>query len=278
MNIVVVGANGKMGTHLLPVLRNRGHQVTALVRRDPRNLAATAVVTDWPTSQAAAHALRRADSIVNLAGHGNPPRGTSYAQANAEPCEQIQALLGDTRAAHLVFISYPGAPVGRTSYLRAKARGEELSRASAHKVAVLRTAVVCGSRAQPLDSDRAMLVPRGKRASMFGTGQTRCRPVGMADVAQAIAAVVEQQLDGELALEGPQEMTLNELVCTLNGDPKQPVRSVPGWLGLLIGPLMGMRRDFVRFFLADALDVHRNVFTATGLRAHHLAELWPPEP
>jgi uncharacterized protein YbjT (DUF2867 family) len=277
MNIVIVGANGKMGTHLLPVLRDRGHRVTALVRRDPGNLAAAAVVTDWPTSPAAASALRGADSIVNLAGSGNPPRGTSYAQANAEPCERIRALLGETRVPHLVFISYPGTQAGRTGYLRAKARGEELSLASAHKVAILRTSMVCGSRAQPLDSDRALLVPRGKRAPMFGTGQTRCRPVGVGDIAQAIAAVVEQQLCGELALEGPEEMTLNEIVCTLNGNPGQRTRNVPGWLGLLIGPLMGMRRDFVRFFLADALDVHRNVFTATGLRAHHLAELWPPE-
>jgi nucleoside-diphosphate-sugar epimerase len=276
MNIVVVGANGKMGAHLLPVLRDRGHHVTALVRRDPGNLAASVIVADWPTSQAAAGALRGADSIVNLAGSGNPPRGTSYAQANAEPCERVHALLGETRASHLVFISYPGAPGGRTGYLRGKARGEELSRAAAHRVAILRTSVVCGSRTQPLDSDRAMLVPRGKRATIFGTGQSRCRPVGIDDVAQAIAAVVEQRLDGEFALEGPEAMTLNEIVCTLNSDPGQRIRSVPGWLGLLIGPLMGMRRDFVRFFLADALDVHRNVFTATGLRAHRLADLWPP--
>ena len=276
MNVVVIGANGKMGQRLIPVLAEHGHQVTALVRRAGAVPGARACIADWPTNPAAAQALRAAEAIVNLAGDGNPPRGVSYARANAEPCERIHALLDGARAPHLVFISYPGAaPDARSAYLRAKARGEELSRRSATRVAILRTSFVCGSRDRPLTSDRALVVPRGKKAPMFGTGETRCRPVGMDDVAAAITAVVEQRLDGELALEGPEEMTLLELVRTLNANPSQPVRALPGWLSLLVGPLMGMRRDFVRFFLADALDAHRNVFAATGVHARRVAELWP---
>jgi NADH dehydrogenase len=278
MNVVVVGASGKMGRRVIPVLVERGHQVTAFVRRAGALPVATACIANWPDNPAAIPALLAADSIVNLAGDGNPPRGVSYDQANSEPCERIHTLLGGVRAPHLVFISYPGAAADeRSAYLRAKARGEEVSRRSAMRVAILRTSFVCGSRDQPLASDRALVVPRGRKAPMFGTGETRCRPVCMTDVVQAIVAVVEQRLEGEFALEGPEEMTLLELVRTLNANPAQPVRAVPAWLALIVGPLMGMRRDFVRFFLADALDAHRNVFAATGVRAHRVAEMWPLE-
>jgi nucleoside-diphosphate-sugar epimerase len=274
MRIVIIGANGKMGRGLVPALAQRGHEISTLVRKEP---VGERCITDWQGNPRAAEALRAADSIVNLAGSGNPPRGVSYDEANAAPARRVLELLGEHRAPHLVFISYPGASAGATSaYLTAKACGEEISRRSAKQVAILRTSFVCGSRAEPLDSDRPFLVAAGKRAPMFGRGDVRCRPLCLADVVTALVATVEQRLAGEFALEGPDEMTLVDIARTLNANPGLRFRRLPGWLALAVAPLLGMRRDFVRFFLADALEPSPNVFAVANVDAHRLAAIWSP--
>lgn len=73
MKVLVAGSSGLIGTALLSSLRADGHDVTTLVRRDPRNPAevrwdpslgahgADAVVRD---------AVGAADAVVNLAGAG----------------------------------------------------------------------------------------------------------------------------------------------------------------------------------------------------------------
>src|SRR5215831_8297125 len=125
MRVVIVGANGKMGRRLAPALAQRGHVVTTLVRGEQLG---GHCITDWPNHPESAAALRAADSIVNLAGSGNPPRGVSYDAANAAPAARVLELLASQRAPHVVFISYPGARGDAASeYLAAKARGEATS-------------------------------------------------------------------------------------------------------------------------------------------------------
>ena len=73
MRVVIAGASGFLGTHLSEHLRVHGHEVTALVRRDPTS----AHQSRWDPSRGEVdHAVvARADAVVNLAGAsiaGNP--------------------------------------------------------------------------------------------------------------------------------------------------------------------------------------------------------------
>src|SRR5262249_38421971 len=141
MKIAIVGANGKMGQRLIPLLTSRGHSVVAFVRAAPV-AGATEVIQDWANNPRAGAALREADSIVNLAGSGNPPRGVTYAEANLAPAEAVRDLLGGKTAPHIVFISYPGtSETAASDYLVAKARGEQVTKDSAKRAAILRTSM-----------------------------------------------------------------------------------------------------------------------------------------
>ncbi|MDR7255185.1 uncharacterized protein (TIGR01777 family) [Nocardioides sp. BE266] len=73
MRVVIAGASGFLGTHLTEHLRVHGHEVTALVRREP----ASAQESRWDPSAGTIDAavIERADAVVNLAGAaiaGNP--------------------------------------------------------------------------------------------------------------------------------------------------------------------------------------------------------------
>jgi len=73
MRVVIAGASGFLGTHLTAHLRLHGHEVTALVRREPTS----ARESRWDPAAGTvdAEVVGRADVVVNLAGAsiaGNP--------------------------------------------------------------------------------------------------------------------------------------------------------------------------------------------------------------
>jgi uncharacterized protein (TIGR01777 family) len=73
MHVVIGGASGFLGRHLVVVLRERGHTVTSLVRREPG--AADESRWDPAAGQVDAQVVEEADVVVNLAGSptiGNP--------------------------------------------------------------------------------------------------------------------------------------------------------------------------------------------------------------
>ena len=93
--------------------------------------------------------------------------------------------------------------------------------------------------------------------------------------AQQRARQRSRRRTGDFAFEGPQTLTLDEIVRTLNRDPAKRIRHLPEWVSLGAGPLLGMRRDFVRFSMEDALETAPNIFVALNLSARPLSAAWP---
>src|SRR5437870_4393902 len=62
MKILVSGASGLIGSHLLPVLQSKGHQVFRLVRRPARNEREISYSPDEPLK------MDGFDAVVHLAG------------------------------------------------------------------------------------------------------------------------------------------------------------------------------------------------------------------
>ena len=272
--VVVAGANGKVGQLLIPRLKQRGHRVIALVR-SAAVPDAEVVIPDWTSG--AVTSLPPFDVIVNLTGDINPPRRSGYHAANSETAERLAALAAG-RPHHAVYISFPGARAdAANAYLATKGRAEDVTRSAAGTATILRTTIICGTPDAPLDSDQRMQAASGKAARSFGSGQVRLRPVYIGDVVDAVVVAVERTMNGTYGLEGPDVVTLDDLLRMLNRDPRKPIAHTPGWLARLLGPFIGLRRDFIDIMLADQLGRDPDFFAAAGItRPRSLIELWQP--
>src|ERR1700733_13151689 len=76
MKVILTGATGFIGSHVLADLHKHGHQVTAVVRDDPQAetaaaRGATPAVVDLYDRPAAARLLGRADGAIHTASPGD---------------------------------------------------------------------------------------------------------------------------------------------------------------------------------------------------------------
>ena len=99
MRVVIAGASGFLGTHLSDHLRVHGHEVTALVRREPGS--AHESCWDPAAGRMDAAVIESADAVVNLAGApiaGNP-HSKKWAREVLESRVSTTRLLAETIAA-----------------------------------------------------------------------------------------------------------------------------------------------------------------------------------
>lgn len=83
LHVVVAGSSGFLGTHLTAALRERGHSVTALVRRPAGQGESTwNPYADDPTQRLDPGVIAAADVVVNLAG--SPTVGNPHSQKWAD--------------------------------------------------------------------------------------------------------------------------------------------------------------------------------------------------
>jgi uncharacterized protein YbjT (DUF2867 family) len=268
--IIVAGANGKVGRLLIPHLAAGGHDVVALVRTEPVP-SANRCITDWMNTSLPAPDPD--DVVVNLTGDINPPRG-DYESANTRTAERLQAHY-QGRAAHAVFISFPGASaISANRYLRTKAEAEALTLGTARCATILRTVYICGTPDSPVESDLRQRTPTGRSARCFGDGRSRYRPLLIDDVIRATIACIDRRLPGAFALEGKQVLSSDEIIRLLNQDPKKAIKHFPKPLARLMGPVIGIAGDFIDILVHDQLCTDPNVFDVCGVVPGSVQQTW----
>lgn len=274
--IVIVGGNARVASATIPLLKDNGWRVVALVRAGEAP-GAYEVVRDWLQADRLPELLATADAVLNLTGDINPPRGADYAFANSRPAARLAAAIAPGRVPYAVFISFPNAAAGAANaFLRAKGEAERHTQRLAERSLILRVSSILGTAAAPLEFETNLMTPLGKPGQAFGTGKTRLRPVLLEDVARVIATALEARLEGTFALQGPETFTLDDFIRLVNRDPAKPMRHVPGPVATLLAPLIGMRRDMVRLFLADQLDPSPDAHAALGVVPPPVSAAWSP--
>jgi len=94
VHVLVAGASGFLGRHLVEALRGRGHTTTALVRREPS--AAAESQWDPASGQVDAQVVDDADVVVNLAG--SPTIGIPYSRRWARNLRESRVTTTETLA------------------------------------------------------------------------------------------------------------------------------------------------------------------------------------
>lgn len=213
MRVLITGATGFVGSHLVAALAERGARIRAVVRRTSRTtqleaLGAELVEGELDDGEALARAVEGTDVVFHLAALTSARSEEEYHRTNVGGTERLlDAIEGAaTRPRRLIYLSSlaavgpsrNGRPVGRddpcrpiTTYGRTKLAGEEacLRRRDLVETVVLRPPAVYGPR------DREIL--RFFRLASLGllpvpTGPDRpLQMVHVRDLAEAAIAAAE---------------------------------------------------------------------------------------
>ena len=213
MRVVIAGASGFLGTHLTEHLRVHGHEVTALVRREPTSAHESR--WDPANGQVDAEVVGRADAVVNLAGApiaGNPHSGRWGTQV-MESRVSTTRLLASTIAASerpAAFLAGNGvawygdhgnAPVTEetdsvgdaflTRVAHAWQDATDAAREAGARVCVLRTSPVMDRTSPPLKQLKLLFQVGG--GARLGSGRQHMPMISLRDWIGAVSYLIESR-------------------------------------------------------------------------------------
>jgi len=221
MRVVLLGATGFVGHHVLPRLSADGHECLALSRylMSCRDLSIIPRVelrqTDVYDPEKLAGAFSGADAVINMVGILNESgrRGKGFHKAHVELAERVIEACRSAGVSRLVQVSALNAGRGRSHYLRSKGQAEErIRQATDIDSTILQPSVIFGAG----DSFFIRFAGLLRLAPMLPLAcpDARMQPVWVGDVAAVVAACLsdDSTIGETLVLVGPRAYSLRELV------------------------------------------------------------------
>ena len=252
MRIVLLGATGFVGHHLLPRLAGAGHECLALSRYPMacRELSLIPRVRlqqgDVYDPERLAEAFQGADAVVNMVGILNESgrNGKGFHKAHVELTERVIDACRAAGVGRLVQISALNAGKGKSHYLISKGAAEERIRAAADIAStILQPSVIFGEGDSFFNRFAGLM--KVAPVMPLACPDARLQPVWVGDVAAAVAAVLsDPETAGKtLVLVGPRDYSLRELVefTARAAGLKRRIVGLPDGLSRLQGAVM----DFV---------------------------------
>jgi uncharacterized protein YbjT (DUF2867 family) len=263
MRVLMLGANGFLGGHLLATLASRGHEVVAAVR-DPASVAgrggAGTIAIDLnrdTEAQAWIPRLEGIDAVVNCAGVLQGTRRDDIEAIHALAPAALFEACGRCGVRRVVQISAVSADrEAGTPYALTKLAADDKLRASALEWTVLRPSLVY---APGVFGGTALL--RALAAFPFfvplpGAGEQRFQPIAIEDIGRIVVRALETDALVGKTLDpvGPDVITLREILGDLRG-----------WLGFGRVPFVQVPMSLIGI-AAKAGDLFGGPLNTTALR------------
>jgi NADH dehydrogenase len=244
--ILLTGGTGVVGSALLPMLLEAGHDVRCLVR-DPRKLGPERVrvqlsLADLGDARSLRHAVRGADTVIHLAAamRDQPPRRVE--EITALGTHRLLAASERAGVRRFVFFSALNATrFQRTRFFRAKALAEQRVAASGIETTIFRPSIIYDR-----DDPWVRLMRRFALLPVLpisGSGRAMYEPLWAQDAAQAVMASLDRE-PGSFELAGPERMSYEQIarVIAHTAGRDRPALHVP--LPFVRSGLIWLRRLF----------------------------------
>lgn len=269
--VVVAGATGYLGAHLVTQLVRRGVEVRAIVRPGKMHKDATEVVEAQVTEEGGLDGVcEGADAVFSALGITRQTDNVTY--EDVEYTANLRLLAEAQRAGVCQFgvisVVAPESFLDLAILASRERFVKQLQQAELESTVVRATGFFC-------DMQEVMDMAASGRVWLIGNGNNRVNPIHGADLANACIDAMEAG-EKQVNVGGPDELTWNEVAAmafeVLGKVPK--VHRVPAWFPELLLPL-------VRVFHQRAYDVGSFItrgatlnLTAPPYGEHHLRGLF----
>lgn len=221
--VVVFGATGFIGRHVVAALLEHGWRVRAFVHvaeTVPFDAGSRMEVVRGDVRDPAAvqRAVAGCAGIVNAAGlKRDEPES---ADVNVGGARNLIAASREAGGIRIIQISTQAVKLARQgTYARTKLAADRVLEQSGLPVTLLRPSVVYGSGISGVFSTMQRAVERWPVVPVFGDGRWGCAPVHVADVAEAVAACLAkaETIGRTYDLGGPDVVSLDDLLDRIAG-------------------------------------------------------------
>jgi len=220
LKIVLIGASGFVGQHLVRALAREGHQCEVLTRSTPRRRGlrlvpgVNLVQADVHDTGGLPSRFEGADAVVSMAGILNEPLfgGDGFEKVHVDLVRGIVTAANAAGVKRILQISAINAGEGRSKYLATKGRAEALLLDSGLDVSIYRPSVIFGPGDSFFNRFAAML--RYLPAMPMVCPDALIQPVYVGDVVRAMCRTLASHgaYGPVMELGGPRVYTLQDLV------------------------------------------------------------------
>jgi uncharacterized protein YbjT (DUF2867 family) len=239
MRILVMGATGFVGGHLVKGLTKAGHEVRALVRGGESTYGIkgrgvefiSGDVTDPASLKGAADGC---DAVIHLVGIIQPGPGYTFESIHKEGTKNVLEAAKESKSVgHFIYQSALGTRKNAVSeYHRTKYLAEELTKGSGLNYTITRPSIIFG-KGDGFTTRLTEVIRMSPVVPVIGPGKGRLQPVYIEDLVQLFVGIVgnPDYFGRTLEIGGPEQLTFDQVVDELKDalGTGKPTLHVPVW-------------------------------------------------
>jgi uncharacterized protein YbjT (DUF2867 family) len=189
-HVFITGGTGYVGQRLIPELLQRGHQVTALVRKGSEHKLPSGcrpVPGEALDKASFAGHIKPADTFVQLVGvaHPSPAKAEEFRRVDLGSVRESVAAAAANGIQHFVYVSVAQPAPTMKVYQQVRAEGEKLIRATGMNATILRPWYILG----PGHRWPYLILPGYWICELIPATRDGARRLGLVTLPQMIAAL-----------------------------------------------------------------------------------------